>query len=97
MEEFVLDGSWVDMWTLGVAAVYTGLRRFVCRSFGGEAIMYDISHGVTIFPMLLLSATAFSTTAIHTLMTGNKLVISLAGLFALLALLKRTFERPQEA
>lgn len=81
MEEFVIDGSWVDMWTLVVAVMYTVLRRWICRSCSGEAIMYDISHGVTIFPMMLLSATAFSSTAIQTLMQGNKLIISLAGFF----------------
>lgn len=97
MEDFVLDGSWVDIWTLVVAGLYTILRRLICRTCTGEAIMYDISHGVTIFPMMLLSATAISSTAIQTLMQGNKLIISLAGVFALLALLKRTFEKPAAA
>lgn len=97
MDELVFDGSWVDMWTLGVALAYVSVRRFICRNMGAEAIMYDVSHGVTIFPMFLLSATVFSTTAVQTLMSGNKLIISLAGFFSLLALLKRTFERPDLA
>jgi len=94
MDHLAFDGSWVDMYTLAMAVAYTAVRRLVCGEITTEAVMIDLSHGVTLFPMLLLSATVFSSAALDTLVHGNKLVISLAGFFSLLSLLKRTFQRP---
>lgn len=44
--------------------------------------------------MLLLAMTVVSSSAIEALMTGNKIIISLAGLISLIVILKRTFEKP---
>ncbi len=93
MSELV-DGNWVDMATIAVAILYAAFRCWLdkCRR-SWESFAGDVSYGVVIFPMLLLSLTAISTKALQMLLTGNKIVISLAGLFSLIVILKRTFEK----
>lgn len=96
MPTFELDGNWVDMATLGVAFFYALGRRLVSQQGASlEAFVSDISYGVSIFPMALLTLTVVSSTALTALLTGNKVIISLAGLFSLIVILKRSFDRPQ--
>ena len=97
MSEFLIDGNWIDMATLGVAACYAGLRSILTRRWRVESIVSDVSYGVSIFPMFLLAMTVVSSSAINALMNGNKIVISLAGLISLIVILKRTFENPAAA
>lgn len=100
---FPIDGNETDILTLLVGAVYASIRRlkvaFESRwTSAGQPRdplaewVFDLSHGLAIYPMLLLSAVAFSKTALDTLASSNKVLMSLAGIMALVMILKRTFE-----
>jgi hypothetical protein len=96
MPALPLDGNWVDIGTILVAALYALLRGMIsCSKMSIEGVVSDVSYGVSIFPMLLLSTAAFSSAPITALMSGNRVIISLAGLFSLIVLVKRTFDRGQ--
>ncbi len=94
MQDFKFDGNWVDLATLGVAALYAAIRAYRTKNICFEGFAVELSYGLSLFPMLLLSGTVVSTSAIQVLMGSNKLVISLAGLIAFIVIVKRTFERP---
>ncbi|MBF6618484.1 MAG: hypothetical protein ITG07_17390 [Candidimonas sp.] len=97
MPTFLIDGNWFDMATLAVAAFYAFSRAMFAGHWRVESFVVELSYGVSIFPLVLLTATVASSTAINTLMTGNKIIISLAGLISLIVILKRTFERTERA
>lgn len=94
MPSFVIDGNWFDMATLAVAALYSAGRAAFARTWRIESVVSDVSYGVSIFPMLMLTLTVVSSTATQTLMQGNKIIMSLAGLISLIVILRRSFERP---
>jgi len=91
----LIDGSGFDIATVTVAAAYASIR---CLQNAGrrswEFFASEISYGVIILPMFLLSLTFVSSSAVRMLMEGNKVIISLAGVFSLIVILKRTFEKP---
>lgn len=93
----VIDGNLTDILTLAVAGIYAAGRVWSClprlRSF--ERFISDLSYGVSIYPLLLLALTAFSSKATAQLMQGNKVIMSLAGIMALTVTLKRTFDQPK--
>ncbi|OZI21744.1 hypothetical protein CAL18_12535 [Bordetella genomosp. 7] len=90
----LIDGNWFDMATVGVAILYACARCFTkSERRSWEAFASDLSYGVVIFPMLLLSLTFLSTRAFEALLAGNKIIISLAGVFSLIVILKRSFEK----
>jgi len=95
MPALQIDGNWFDMATLAVAALYALLRAVFTGSWKVETMVSDVSYGVSIFPMLMLTLTVVSSAAIDALMQGNKIIISLAGLISLIVILKRSFDRPQ--
>jgi hypothetical protein len=85
-----LDGSWLDGMSLLCAIVYAETRRrkrkthkkVICRETG-----IDIANGVGIFPLFVLSLTTFSSFMLPRLLEANKLILSVAGVVALLAIL----------
>ena len=95
MPEKLIDGNWFDMATIAVAVFYSGARcLFSVDRRTWEAFGSDLSYGLVLLPMILLSCTAFSSIALDTLQNGNRVIISLAGLFSLIVVLRRTFESP---
>jgi len=89
------DGSGFDIATVTVAGVYAGIRCLQNSSRRSwEFFASEISYGVIILPIFLLSLTFVSSSAVRMLMDGNKVIISLAGVFSLIVILKRTFEKP---
>lgn len=101
---FTIDGNETDVLTLLIAAGYASVRR--CYEFlrerriaGGTPRdnmvewVFDLSHGLAIYPMLLLSAVAFNKAALETLASSNKVLMSLAGIMALAMIFKRTFDK----
>lgn len=99
----IIDGNETDVLTLLIAGGYASFRRcvefFRAKWHPGERRdvlvewVFDLSHGLAIYPMLLLSAVAFSNTALSTLQSSNRVLMSLAGIMALVMILKRSFER----
>jgi hypothetical protein len=63
------------------------LSRLISRETG-----LDIANGCSLFPLLLLGLTIFSSRVLAALMSANKLILSVAGFCALLALLEDDFK-----
>lgn len=85
-----LDGNWVDMATLAMAMVYAaakcrrnGDRRWISRDTG-----LRVAHGVALFPLLLLAVSSLSSAALDALLHSHKIILSVAGVVALLAILE---------
>jgi hypothetical protein len=83
------DGNWIDICSLVGGVVYArvrwsriGGRRFLSRETG-----LDIANGVSLFPLFLLAGTSISSTLLNALLQSNKLILSVAGVVALLAIL----------
>ncbi|MDP3627117.1 MAG: hypothetical protein Q8S12_10995 [Hydrogenophaga sp.] len=98
----VFDGNETDVITLIVAAVYAFFR--LLRGIGDyrqkvsmESFVSDVSYGLTIYPMILLSMVAFSSSALNSLAQSNKVLMSMAGIMSLVVIIRRSFEkRPDE-
>jgi hypothetical protein len=92
----IFDGSWVDIFTLVTAIGYSLLmhkrvgipagKSLVCRETG-----LSIAHGVALFPLFLLAVSSISSHALDALLHSHKIILSVAGGLALLAILE---ERP---
>lgn len=92
-----IDGNPVDIATIGVAfgyAVFRALRHAHSRT--AEGFVGELSYGLSLFPLLLLSAVAFSSQALTTLAQGNKVLMTVAGIMALVATLRRRFDKPEK-
>ena len=87
----VIDGSSTDLATIAVAFLYSVLRLLRRRS-KVESFISDLSYGLSIYPMILLSLVAFSSWAMLELQKSNKVLMSLAGLMSLVVILRRSFE-----
>lgn len=100
MPSLVLDGSWIDFVTFVVAVIFTAFKFFRIRNtqkkFFSKATGYDLMTGTSIFPLVLLGGSAFSSNILQMLLGSNKLLMSVAGLFALLALLEDEFEKEED-
>lgn len=58
-------------------------RKLICKETG-----VDIANGVGIFPLFVLATTIFSSFALAKLLEANKIILSVAGVVALLAILE---------
>ena len=85
----IFDGNWVDLVTFGVAILYA---VFMCRRMNLSLISRQaglrVAHGVALFPLLLLACSSVSTHALDALVHSHKIILSVAGVVALLALLE---------
>ena len=86
-----LDGNWIDIGSLIGAIVYAVRehkmchppRRFICRETG-----INIAHGTALFPLLLLGLSVFSSRITSELLTASRIILSAAGVVALLSILE---------
>ncbi len=88
-----IDGNWVDIGSLLVAVVYA-VWKSSRRENGkiiSKATSLDLANGCSIFPLFLLGMTVISSPLLSELLKANKLILSVAGLCALLALLEDDF------
>lgn len=91
---WAIDGNTTDIITIVVAAGYAvvrsvtqnGRRPFI------EGLVSDLSYGMSIYPMVLLTGVAFSSSALESLTQSNKVLMSLAGLISLVVIIRRSFE-----
>jgi len=86
-----IDGNWVDLGTIIVAMAF-GVIRF-CQAGPGRAILdrqtrKDFLDGTAIFPLLVLAGSFASTDLTRALMQSNRLILSIAGFVALIAILE---------
>ena len=85
-----LDGNWVDILTLAVALVYAVAKCY--RAEGQRLVSKEtglqVAHGVALFPLLLLALSSLSSAALNALLHSHKIILSVAGVVALLAILE---------
>jgi hypothetical protein len=87
----ILDGSWFDICSLSGGILYavhrcrksTKQQKWISRTTG-----LDVANGVSLFPLSMLVLVSFSSSALSSLLLSNKLILSVAGLLALLAILE---------
>lgn len=82
-----LDGSWLDGMSLLCAIAYAEVKRRkrVAHQRSSARKPGSTSNGVGIFPFFVL--TTFSSVMLTKLLEANKLILSVAGVVALLAIL----------
>ncbi len=86
-----VDGHWFDICSLIGGVIYAVFRwaRDGCQhNLISKETGLDIANGVGLFPLLVLSFASFSTTALNALLQSNRLILSVAGIVALLAVLE---------
>lgn len=91
--EWGLDGNWVDACSLLVAviyAVYKSMRFKKCKLISKQT-GFNVANGAALFPLLMLGLSIFSARLMQELLSANKLILSVAGLVALLSLLEDDF------
>jgi hypothetical protein len=84
-----LDGSVVDALSFICALIYAEVRRrkacpprkLICKENG------IVANGVGIFPLIILTMASFSSFTLQKLLEANKLILSVAGFVALMAIL----------
>ncbi|MDB5243610.1 MAG: hypothetical protein JWP57_4235 [Spirosoma sp.] len=89
-----IDGNWIDLCSLVVAVGFMVYRWWKGNQAGkGYKLLSrragaDLANGTAFFPLLVLGGSSFSSLLLTQLMHANKLILSMAGLCALLALLE---------
>ena len=92
----LFDGGWVDTLTILTAILYSVyIHHKVGKPAGQKFVSRDtglaVAHGVALFPLFLLAVSSLSSAALEQLLHSHKIILSVAGLVALLAILE---ERP---
>ena len=85
------DGSWFDMASAGVAFFYAGWhwkRSGSPQPFLSKERGFDFANGLSLFPLLMLTLAAFSMQALTELLHSNRLILTVAGVMAILAILE---------
>ena len=84
-----IDGNWVDVGSLDLALLYALWKaKKHGRKKVSKATAIDIANGASFFPLLLLGCSIVSSRLLTELMQANKLILSVAGLCALLSMLE---------
>jgi hypothetical protein len=98
--EFSLDGSVVDMTTIGVglAAMFLRpLRRKLNKHpncFSMRDCVVDFLNGSTIVPFLLLVMSVMSTRLLHEALQTNKLSMGIAGVIGFIFIARELLHMP---
>ncbi|MGJ0507485.1 MAG: hypothetical protein ACR652_10170 [Methylocystis sp.] len=86
-----LDGNWFDVLSLigGIGyAVYRWRKCCPSRPFVTKETGIDVANGVGLFPLLMLSFSIISSRVLTEVLQSNRLILSVAGVVALLAILE---------
>ena len=87
-----VDGNWVDIGSFLVAIVYAGIKSHRCETpLISKKTALNLANGTSLFPLFLLGLSLFSSKLLTALVSANKLILSVAGLCALLAMLEDDF------
>jgi hypothetical protein len=84
----IFDGNWVDVGTLVVALFYAYYRRGEHQRLISKETGLRVAHGVALFPLFLLACSSVSSSALNALLHSHKIILSVAGVVALLAILE---------
>ncbi len=97
MPSFEIDGSWVDLVSVGIALLFSLAKYFLLerKKFISRVTAYDFATGTSLFPMLMLGLSVFSSDILEALLEANTVTLSVAGLFALFSMLEDEFEKEE--
>jgi hypothetical protein len=87
----LLDGSVVDVLSVLVSVVYAIWRRNKLdpsRPLISKRTGADVLSGTCVFPLILLSMAVLSSWTVELLLSANRVLLTSAGIFALLAVLE---------
>lgn len=83
-----LDGNWIDIGSLVVAVLYAYCKG---RKAGAPLVSKKtatlLANGTSFFPLGLLGLSLFSSKLLQELLQANRVILSVAGICALLAML----------
>lgn len=90
-----IDGNWVDIGSAATGFIYIVICKF--RRQGRVSLIskqtgLDFANGAALFPLLIMSCSVLSSKLVGGLVEASKMSLSVAGVFALLAILEDTFE-----
>jgi hypothetical protein len=98
-----IDGGWVDDFSYLMAVAWAWARyvKRVClptrrsarrvhpmRAFFCKMTAADFFGGLGLFPLCVLAVSVFSSSLVQALLSGNRLLLSAAGIIALYAMLE---------
>ena len=88
-----IDGNWIDISSFCTAIVYAVIKAFrrSPQKWISRKTSIDLANGTSIFPLLVLGFSFLSSKLLAELLHANKLILSVAGLCALLAMLEDDF------
>lgn len=93
-----IDGSFVDMTTIGVgffATIISPCRRRLCRQkpyFSREIAIVDMLNGVMLVPFSLMIGSVFSSELMRELLTSAKITVAIGGLAGLFFVIGELFK-----
>ncbi|SCB10163.1 hypothetical protein [Cupriavidus alkaliphilus] len=90
LPEIPIDGNWVDIGSLisgFVYLFYRKLRRWDHQRFFSKTTGMDFANGAALFPLSILALSVLSSKLIQGIVEASKMSLSVAGIFALLAIL----------
>jgi hypothetical protein len=85
------DGNWVDICSLATGVLYIVVAR--CRRKHKLPLLHrktgiDFANGAALFPLLLMTTSVVSSGLVKGLVDASKMSLSVAGFFAILAILE---------
>jgi hypothetical protein len=85
-----IDASWVDVGSLVIAVIYavSRYRKSTTQALISKDTGRDVLHGLALFPLVLIFIGGLSRPVLSAVLEGNRLVLAVAGLVALLAILE---------
>ena len=92
LSAFSIDGNWLDVCSFLAGIVHIAYRRYGNvnnRNLISTTTAIQYATGVAIFPQLLLTFCVFSSQLERSLLAASKISLSVAGVFALVALLEK--------
>jgi hypothetical protein len=94
--DFQFDGNWVDIGSLVTGAAFAVYRRIRNRPpsrIVSKQTGINFANGAAMFPLMIMAVSVTSSAFIKGLVEASKMSLSVAGLFALLAILEEKDER----
>ena len=86
-----------DPATILFALLFVAYRSLRKRGFTLAQASRDLMDGAAIFPLLALAGSGVSRRALELLLNGNRAILSIAGMFALMAVLQVDRSEPPTA
>lgn len=91
LPDLSFDGNWVDVGSIITGMLYVPVmcyRRATPIKFLSRDTGFDFANGMALFPLLIMAFSPLSSGLIKGLVEASKPSLSIAGVFALLAILE---------